>query len=132
MNADEKVKANLFGLGGHKDVSSEMFGQQVSPRKVEDKDKEDSSVYATEEVKPFTKKNGQIIIKSITSSHGGVTIFDGDKQDKESRPGKGNHAPVRRPINFRQKYPYYQKKEAKETPPKKGKKKGKHDSRAPF
>ena len=30
MNADEKVKANLFGLGGHKDVSSEMFGKQES------------------------------------------------------------------------------------------------------
>ena len=86
----------------------------------------------TEEVKPFTKKNGQIIIKSITSSHGGVTIFDGDKQDKESRPNKVIHPPVRRPINFRQKQPYYQKKEAKETPPKKGKKKGKHDRRAPF
>ena len=97
------------------------------------KDKEDSSVTATEEVKPFTKKNGQIIIKSITSSHGGVTIFDGDKQDKESKPSKGSsHPPVRRPINFRQKQPPYQRKEVKEATPKKGIKKGKQKKWAPF
>ena len=28
---EEKVKANLFGLGGNKDVSSEMFAKEASP-----------------------------------------------------------------------------------------------------
>ena len=46
MNAEEKLKANLFGLGGHKDVSSEMFGKGESneqSRNVDTKDKEESS-----------------------------------------------------------------------------------------
>ena len=54
---DEKVKANLFGLGGNKDVSSEMFAKEASPQ-----------------VRPTEEKLGKTQVGTATNATTGVNF----------------------------------------------------------
>ena len=74
MSTEDKVKTNLFGLGSHKDVSSEMFNKDQKP--TEEAEEKGKITEVKDEYRLFGKQRGKIIIKTITNAQESVTIFD--------------------------------------------------------
>ena len=74
---DVNVKANLFGLGGQKDVSSDVIAGESIGVSQHNKEKQVTITNQEKIFLPESKKHsGQIFIKSITSAQGSVTIFN--------------------------------------------------------